>query len=34
MTHDLILALTISLLMTGLMVFIIRPAWNAWAKSD
>ncbi|MET3108373.1 hypothetical protein AAKU67_002783 [Oxalobacteraceae bacterium GrIS 2.11] len=34
MSNNFILALTISLFMTGLMVFIVRPAWNAWAQSD
>jgi hypothetical protein len=32
MLSNILLAVTISLIMTGFVVFIVRPAWKAWDK--
>ena len=34
MLNHILLALTISLSLTGFLVFIIRPAWHAWDDQD
>lgn len=34
MFTNILIALAVSLILTGFMIFVIRPAWRAWDESN